>query len=294
MTSWLELLPDSGMVPYSIALMALLTAVGAVAWAIRQRTVAVRTYHGANRLKNEFVSMVSHELRTPLTSIAGFAEALRDRDDELVAGEREEFLTIICREAEHLSTLVEDILVVPRIEAGRLDLSSRVMDVSEVVAELVPAVFPPGHRLDIQVSVPKGVKVYADPKRVGQIIRNLLANARNHGGQSIAVEGTYIGTHYQLTVSDNGPGVPADRRTAIFEPFEQGSTGDSRQHSGMGLGLPIARRLAQHMGGELWYESRFPTGSRFCVSFPLSQTHVGAMNKAMVASAVDTSGLSWG
>jgi signal transduction histidine kinase len=238
--------------------------------------------------------MVSHELRTPLTSIAGFAEALREADSGLSPDEREEFLTIICREAEHLSTLVEDILVVPRIEAGRLDLAPLVMDISEVVEELVPTIFPPGHGRDIQISVPAGVKVFADPKRVGQIVRNLLANANSHGGTAIAVEGTYIGTHYQLTVSDNGSGVPVERRSAIFEQFEQGTVGDARNNPGMGLGLPIARKLAQQMGGELWFEPRFPTGSRFCVSFPLSQTHVGAMNRSMVASAVDTSGLSWG
>ncbi len=294
MTAWLESIPDGHLVPYLIALAGIAVALGAVVWAVRQRDAAARSFHGANRLKNEFVSMVSHELRTPLTSIAGFAEALRDQGTQLGDEERDEFLTIICREAEHLSTLVEDILVVPRIEAGRLDLSPRVMDVSEVVDELVPAVFPPGHPFDVNVAVPKGVKVYADPKRVGQIVRNLLANARSHGGQSILVEGTYIGTHYQLTVSDNGPGVPVERRAAIFEQFEQGTSGDARNHPGMGLGLPIARKLAQQMGGELWFEPRFPMGSRFCVSFPLSVTHVGAMNRAMVASAVDTSGLSWG
>lgn len=294
MTAWLDALPKGGMVPYAVALAGLIIAVGSVMWAARQHKLAASTYQGASRLKNEFVSMVSHELRTPLTSIAGFAEALRDQGSDLDPRERDEFLTIICREAEHLSTLVEDILVVPRIEAGRLDLAPHVMDVSEVVAELIPTIFPAGHGRDLHVSVPSGVKVYADPKRVGQIIRNMLANARTHGGPGIAVEGTYIGTHYQLTVSDNGPGVPVDRRAAIFEQFEQGTTGDGRKNQGMGLGLPIARKLAQQMGGEFWYEPRFPTGSRFCVSFPLSRTHVGAMNRSMVASAVDTSGLSWG
>jgi signal transduction histidine kinase len=291
---WLDSMGEGDLIPYLIALAGALVAVGSVLWAARQRKVAERNFHSASRLKNEFVSMVSHELRTPLTSIAGFAEALRDTDAGLSAAERQEFLTIICREAEHLSTIVEDILVVPRIEAGRLDLAPLVMDISEVVEELVPTVFPPGHDRDIQVYVPAGVKVYADPKRVGQIVRNLLANAGTHGGKSIGVEGTYIGTHYQLTVSDNGSGVPTERRAAIFQQFEQGTTGDSRDNPGMGLGLPIARKLAQQMGGELWFEPRFPVGSRFCVSFPLSVTHVGAMNRAMVASAVDTSGLSWG
>ncbi len=289
-----ELFAGSSPAMYLVILGAVVVALGSLVWARRARDAAQRSFQGANRLKNEFVSMVSHELRTPLTSIAGFAESLREGWDALDPTERDEFLAIICREADHLSTLVEDILVVPRIEAGRLDLEPQVMDVSEVLDAIVPTIFTPAHRRDLQVFVPTGVKVYADPKRVGQILRNLLANARLHGGDAVAVEGTYIGTHYQLTVSDNGAGVAVDRRGAIFEQFEQGSAGDARANQGMGLGLPIARKLAQQMGGELWFEPRFPTGSRFCVSFPLSQTHVGAMNRSMVASAVDTTGLSWG
>lgn len=289
-----ELAAGMGLTVYLAMLGALLLALGALLWALRQRRIAETSFRGANRLKNEFVSMVSHELRTPLTSIAGFAEALRVDWEAHSPEERDEFLAIICREADHLSTLVEDILVVPRIEAGRLDLEPQVMDISEALDEIVPTIFTPAHRRDLQVFVPSGVKVYADPKRVGQILRNLLANARVHGGDAVSVEGTYIGTHYQLTVSDNGAGVPIERRAAIFQEFEQGSAGDARSHQGMGLGLPIARKLAQQMGGELWFEPRFPTGSRFCVSLPLSQTHVGAMNRSMVASAVDTTGLSWG
>lgn len=289
-----ELVTGAGPAVYLVMLGALLVALVALLWALRERRIAETGFRGADRLKNEFVSTVSHELRTPLTSIAGFAEALRDDWEGHGPEERDEFLAIICREADHLSTLVEDILVVPRIEAGRLDLEPQVMDISEALDELVPTIFTPAHRRDLQVFVPAGVKVYADPKRAGQILRNLLANARIHGGDAIAVEGTYIGTHYQLTVSDNGDGVPMERRSAIFQEFEQGSSGDARSSPGMGLGLPIARKLAQQMGGELWFEPRFPTGSRFCVSFPLSQTHVGAMNRSMVASAVDTTGLSWG
>jgi signal transduction histidine kinase len=114
-----------------------------------------------------------------------------------------------------------------------------------------------------------GVRMHADPKRVQQVVRNLLENARKYGGDQVLVEGFAHGEQYVLVVSDNGPGVPDGSANQIFEHFEQLSKGDSRSSSGIGLGLPIARRLARAMGGDVWYERRFPTGSRFCFSLPV-------------------------
>ena len=118
------------------------------------------------------------------------------------------------------------------------------------------------------MSIPHGVRAHADAKRVQQVVRNLLENARKYGGDQVLVEGFAHGEQYVLVVSDNGPGVPDDSTNSIFEHFEQVSKGDSRSSSGIGLGLPIARSLARAMGGDVWYERRFPTGSRFCFSLP--------------------------
>lgn len=239
---------------------------GGILWGRYRERAARLSFERADRMRTGFVNTVSHELRTPLTSIAGFATTLREDFDTLEPAEADEFLGIICREVDHLSSLVEDILVMPRLETGKLELHPRVMDLSSLVDELVAAVFPPAHGKDVHVAIPSGVKVYADPKRVGQIVRNLLANARTHGGPQIAVEGQYQGSHYQLVVSDNGPGVPRERRQEIFAEFERGGA----DVGGIGLGLPIALRLSRQMGGDLWFEPRFPTGSRFFVTFPLS------------------------
>lgn len=272
----------------------LLIAVGGLLWSRWREREARVSFERADRMRTEFVNTVSHELRTPLTSIAGFTQTLRDGWDDLSAEEVDEFLTIIGREADHLSTLVEDILVVPRLESGRLDLAPMVMDLSQLVDELLEAVFPPGHGKDLHVAIPSGVKVFADPKRVGQIVRNLLANARTHGGEQIAVEGQYLGTHYLLAVSDNGAGIPRERRAAIFSDFEKGIGGDGST-GGIGLGLPIAQRLARQMGGDLWFEPRFPSGSRFFVTFPLS---AGASSLEEHLSEIHVvaprSGFSWG
>ena len=268
-------------------------AAGSVVWAQLQMRAARSSFDEATRMKTEFVSTISHELRTPLTSIAGFAEALQETWGSLGSAEIMEFLGIMTREAEHLSTLVEDILVLPRLEAGRLEVDPEIMDLSALTAELVESVFAPGHDRELDMALPTGVKVFADPKRAGQVIRNLLANAMNHGGEEIAIEGSYAGTHYLVVISDNGSGIAADRRELVFEQFEQ-REGSNSNKSGAGLGLPIARRLSRQMGGDMWCEARFPTGVRFCVTFPLAENSQGhEIGSDAVFSAANPERFSW-
>jgi|AMFO01.1.fsa_nt_gi Signal transduction histidine kinase len=233
----------------------------------RQRR-ALEAERRAVELKNEFVSMVSHELRTPLTSIAGFTEALRETWRDLPEDEVEEFLAIMRGETEHLANLVEDILVIPRLEAGRLRLEPEELDITPIAFEIAELVLKDGK--EYAVSLSGRPLVYADPTRLRQILRNLLENARKYGGDQILIEGSERpddGT-YEIVVSDNGPGVPERDRDRIFEHFEQLSKGDGRLQQGVGLGLPIARKLAHAMGGDLWYEARFPVGARFCFTLP--------------------------
>ena len=252
-----------------------LVSVGIVAWCLRlataargRETVARQEAEDARHIKNDFVSMVSHELRTPLTSIAGFAQTLSADWEHLSKTEIEEFLGYIAKQANYLGDLVEDVLVIPRLEAGRLRFASELFDLGEMIGEVAQMLFSTGGVGEAAVSIPHGVRVQADSKRVQQVIRNLLENARKYGGDQVLVEGLTHGEQYVVVVSDNGPGVPDGATNTIFEHFEQISKGDSRSSSGIGLGLPIARSLARAMGGDVWYERRFPTGSRFCFSLP--------------------------
>jgi signal transduction histidine kinase len=231
---------------------------------------AERAAAEAHALKNDFVAMVSHELRTPLTSIAGFAETLVESWRDLPIEDVDEFLGHITKQSQYLKELVEDILTIPRLEAGRLRLAPETFDLGSLVHEISELMFPPGGGREAAVSIPAGVRVHADRRRVQQVIRNLLENARKYGGDQVLVEGFPYGDHYVVVVSDNGPGVPDEAVTVIFEHFEQLSKGDARSASGIGLGLPIARRLARAMGGDVWYERRFPTGSRFCFSLTVT------------------------
>lgn len=234
----------------------------------------------AHTIKNDFVAMVSHELRTPLTSIAGFAETLESSWEHISQPEVDEFLNIITEQASILGELVEDILVIPRLDADRLRLWPEVFDLSNLVHEAVTAAFPgPGGTVTsadgkktskADISVPGGVLAFGDPRRVNQVLRNLMGNAVKYGGSQVLIEGFPYGEHFVVVVSDNGAGVSDDDVNRVFDHFEQVSKGDARSASGIGLGLPIARKLARAMGGDVWYEKRFPTGARFC--FSVTQT----------------------
>ncbi|HEX6221830.1 MAG TPA: HAMP domain-containing sensor histidine kinase [Acidimicrobiia bacterium] len=239
----------------------------------REREV-LRLSEEAHTIKNDFVALVSHELRTPLTSIAGFSDTLLGSWSDLPAEEIEEFLSIINRQATYLGDLVEDVLVIPRLEANRLRLDPELFDLGDLIEDVAQMVFPNGGRKSSLVSLPDGVRVFADRRRVQQVLRNVMENARKYGGDQILVEGFVLGDQYLIIVSDNGPGVPDPETQKVFEDFEQLSKGDARDSSGMGLGLPIARRLARAMGGDVWYERRFPTGARFCYSLPLNRRTV--------------------
>jgi signal transduction histidine kinase len=239
----------------------------------REREV-IRLSEEAHRIKNDFVAMVSHELRTPLTSIAGFSHTLLESWQDLPTEEVHEFLSIINRQSIYLGDLVEDVLVIPRLEADRLRLDPELFDLGDLIEDVALMVFPTGGKKTSLVSLPDGVRVYADRRRVQQVVRNLMENARKYGGDQILVEGFVVGDQYTVIISDNGPGVPDEETLKVFENFEQVSKGDARESTGIGLGLPIARRLARFMGGDVWYERRFPTGARFCFSLPLRRRSI--------------------
>lgn len=274
-------MPDLPRLDQILMLLPVVAGVAMVFWAWRitasgreREREVLRLSEEAHTIKNDFVALVSHELRTPLTSIAGFSDTLLQSWQDLSTEEVDEFLSIINRQAIYLGDLVEDVLVIPRLEANRLRLDPELFDLGDLIEDVAQMVFPNGGRKSSLVSLPDGVRVFADRRRVQQVLRNVMENARKYGGDQILVEGFVLGDQYLIIVSDNGPGVPDEETQKVFENFEQLSKGDARDSSGMGLGLPIARRLARAMGGDVWYERRFPTGARFCYSLPLNRRNV--------------------
>jgi signal transduction histidine kinase len=254
---------------YVIALGLTLTAAGRVLQASRRRQeAALATERRASEMKNEFVSMVTHELRTPLTNIAGFALTIRESWRDLGEDEIDEFLKIIVEESEHLANLVDDVLAIPRLEAGRLLLDPTEFPLRPAAYKIANLLFPAGGKKSASVSIGGNVQLVADPNRVEQVLRNLLENARKYGGDHVTVEATRRDRDYLIVIADNGPGVPLEDRERIFAPFEQVSTGNTRTESGFGLGLAVSHHLIEAMGGRIWYESGFPVGARFCFTLP--------------------------
>jgi len=226
------------------------------------------------------VSMVTHELRTPLTNIAGFAMTLRDSWEDLPREDADEFLRIIVGEAEHLANLVEDVLAIPRLEAGKLLVETTDFSLQPAAFRITNLIFPAGGDRSASVSISGKVRVHADPNRVEQILRNLLENAKKYGGDEILVDAARDGDEWVVIVSDNGNGVAAEHRERIFGVFEQASNGDARTSTGFGLGLAVARHLVEAMGGRIWYEPGFPVGARFCFTLPVASDRAAAETAA--------------
>jgi Na+/proline symporter/nitrogen-specific signal transduction histidine kinase len=226
-----------------------------------------------DRLKDDFVSTVSHELRTPLTSIRSFSEILFD-NPALEPLRRQEFLRIIVTESERLTRLINDMLDLAKIEAGKLEWHMGRVSAGEVAREAATAMSQlfrdKGVRLELELS--DGVStITADRDRLFQVVVNLLSNAvkfspRDAGLVTLAVETDADGV--RLSVADNGPGIAPTDREAIFERFRQVGDTLTAKPEGSGLGLAISRMIVEHFGGRAWVEDAPDGGAIFRVWLP--------------------------
>jgi signal transduction histidine kinase len=225
-----------------------------------------------SRSKDEFIANISHELRTPLTSIYGFAQVLESDglSDPTIA---RELLGLIVNQAGELERMVDDLLTTARVNADALSFKLDSIDLIPEVEEVIPS-FERNHR-PIRVSI-ESTPVAADPLRLRQILRNLLANARKHGGEHVELWGHSVDGRYELTVVDDGPGVPDHLLDALFERFMHAASTPLVAGS-VGLGLHIARALAQGMGGNIEYQ-RINQRTHFVLTLDLAPT--AAMSRA--------------
>ncbi len=236
-----------------------------------------------DRMKDEFLSTVSHELRTPLTSIRSFSEILFDTPD-LGVGDRRKFLAVIVKESERLTRLINQILDLAKMEAGSLDWEMESLDPREVVEEAIAitsALFAErASRLEVQIARELPT-VYADRDRLIQVLVNLLSNAAKFCAEKagqVVVTAESRPEGLQISVADNGRGVPPENRQLIFEKFQQASTNLTDKPRGTGLGLTISRQIVEHFGGRIWVEPAPGGGARFCIVLPRRQ--VGAVSRA--------------
>ena len=217
--------------------------------------------------RTRFVANVSHELRTPLAQLSMFAETLH-LGRERTEAERREFAGIVFAEARRMTALVENVLRFSRSEHSAPVLQLRGHDIGDLIANAVTAFAPLASAADVQieVDVPEGMHVRVDAAAFQQVVLNLLDNAVKHGGSGrVRVSAGITGDDVRVLVDDAGPGVPAEWRDRVFEPFAQV---DGRNIAGAGIGLAIVRDLTVAHGGRVWIESSPSGGARAVVALP--------------------------
>jgi PAS domain S-box-containing protein len=225
-------------------------------------------------MKSTFVSTVSHQLRAPLTSIYGFAETLLRQDVLFGEDERSTFLEYIASEAQRLTTIVDTLLSVARLEAGDLQVELAPTDLRDVVSDAVTSVqegaVVNGHHFVVEIP-DEPLQASADREKLGQILRNLLDNAVKFspGGGTVTVEAHRRAGRVEVRVVDEGEGIPEAEREHIFSKFHR--TDSTGGYGGAGLGLFIARGLVMAMGGRIWVDSAEGGGSSFVFELPLAE-----------------------
>ena len=234
------------------------------------RTIA----ENANRAKSEFLATMSHELRTPLNAIGGHVQLMEMGVHGQVTDEQLEALARINRSQRHLLGIINDMLNLSRIEAGRVDYVMTDVHLADVLRDLTPMIQPQLEAKALTLEVMTAVDlppVRADRDKLVQILLNLLSNSvkfTDRGGRA-CVEATVraeVPERVFIRVSDTGCGIPSDKLDFIFEPFTQVDASHSRTGQGTGLGLAISRDLARGMGGDIRVRSELGKGSTFTLT----------------------------
>jgi signal transduction histidine kinase len=231
----------------------------------------------ANRAKSTFVANMSHELRTPLNAIIGYSEMLEEEANDLDQTEFIPDLQKICRAGKHLLGLINAVLDLSKIEAGKMELYLESFDVEPVVRDVAAVIQPLAQKNsnELRVTCPADVGVmHADLTKVRQILFNLLSNAckfTDHGVVSLETKRMAMGGAQGLLfrISDSGIGMTPEQMGKLFQPFTQAGASTMRRYGGTGLGLALCQRFAEMMGGQMSVTSEFGRGSQFTVLLPV-------------------------
>lgn len=235
------------------------------------RDITERKRH--EQMKDEFVATVSHELRTPLASIAGALGLLVGGAAGQVPEPAKRLLTIAYTNSQRLVRLINDILDIEKLEAGKVEFNLRLVDVKPLVEQVIEvnAVFTDSFNVRVRLDVGAGeTAVRADADRLTQVVVNLLSNAVKFSppDQEVVVAIEQRDDCLRIAVRDHGPGIPDDFKARIFEKFAQVDATDARRRGGSGLGLSIAKQIVTRLGGDIGYETELGGGASFHVDLP--------------------------
>jgi len=221
-------------------------------------------------VRRDFVANVSHELKTPLTSVRGFGEAIAD-DDKVPAGSKV-FADRIVANARRMQTLVDDLLDLSRIESGAWSPEPVPLDLAAVTRDVWSSFDdrPAEAGVALELAVPAGLEVQADPDALRQVLRNLLDNALRYSppGASVKVSAVEEENRLRIVVQDEGPGIPSAHLERVFERFYRIDAARSREAGGTGLGLSIVKHMVAAHGGAVGIESEVGQGTRVWLTFP--------------------------
>jgi signal transduction histidine kinase/ActR/RegA family two-component response regulator len=227
----------------------------------------------ASRHKSEFLASMSHELRTPLNAVLGFSEVLLERMFGDINEKQEDYLRDIHASGKHLLELLNEILDLSKVEAGQMELELTQVDIAALLEHAASMLREraTAHAIDLRVEVgPEVGDVEVDELRLRQVVLNLVSNAVKFtpDGGTVVVRAREVGNELHVSVEDNGVGIPESDQERIFESFQQGGRGASREE-GTGLGLTLSRRIVELLGGRMWLESQVGVGSTFGFVLPL-------------------------
>lgn len=243
----------------------------------RELAEARRQLREADKLKSEFIATVSHELRTPLNSIIGFAKLLLKQKIGPLNSIQQTDISVIYDSAQHLLSLVNDILDLSKIEAGKIRLDPAWVSVEEIIVGVMAStiILIEGKPIELRDEIePHLPKVFVDRGRIRQVVINILSNAAKFtDAGSITMRIGKISKNEQeficFSVKDTGIGIAPEDMDKVFEAFRQIDSSVARRAEGTGLGMPISYRLISLHGGELWVESQVGRGSTFSFTIPL-------------------------
>src|SRR6058998_3763885 len=227
----------------------------------------------ANRLKSEFLASVSHELRTPMNAIIGYTKLMLDGLDGEMTEQQQTDLFRVAQAADNLLGLINGLLDLAKIEAGKMELNVEEVSISEVTEEALELVRPRADEKDLELRslvLSDLPRVWADRARVRQILANMLANAVKFTERgSVTVSAVAAEGWVTISVADTGVGISPEAQAYVFDEFRQADSSTTRRYGGTGLGLAISRRLVTLHGGRIWLESEVGKGSIFHFTLPI-------------------------